>query len=102
MDDDETARAFRVFEGASLFLSACEVGKYGAQVSRFKRAAKLRHVAAFSREVYDHEMLVFDLALYHSSLNLGLTFPKAVERASKAVAVLGVKGNQGKELVRVF
>jgi len=96
LDDDETARAFRVFEGASLFLSACEVGKYGAQVSRFKRAAKLRHVAAFSREVYDHEML------YHSSLNLGLTFPKAVERASKAVAVLGVKGNQGKELVRVF
>jgi hypothetical protein len=102
LDDTATIEAFRLFEGASVLVSACSIGRYGAKVTAFRRRARLKHVAAFSREVWDYEMLPFNYALYHAALNLGLTFRRAVERARQAMALLGVRGNRGTDLVRVF
>ncbi len=102
LDDSATIDAFRLFEGTSLLISACSVGRYGAKVTAFRKRARLKHVAAFSRDVWDYEMLPFNYALYHAALNLGLTFPKAIQRARDVMAVLGVRGPRGADLVRVF
>ena len=105
LDKDETIETFRrCFSDRAILLSACLVGKYAAQVDAFARGARLKYVAAFTRPLYDQEAILFDIALYHATLNLGLTFPAAVERAREAVFRLGIKGGIGhaQKLVKVF
>jgi CHAT domain-containing protein len=105
LDTAETHRAFhQSFGGQSVLFSACLVAKYERHIDNFRRSAHLKHVAAFSRTIYDDEAILFDISLYHSILSAGLTFPTAVARARDALATLGVRGGigRGQKLVKVF
>lgn len=102
LGDDRTIAAFRSLAGHDLLLSACLVGRYGSEIQEFRKQTGLRRVAAFTREICDHEAILFDLALYQASINLGLTFSAAIERARQAVGTLGVKGHAAQHLVRVL
>jgi hypothetical protein len=94
----------RCFAGLSILFSACLIGKYASDIEHFRRAAGLKYVAAFCREIFDDEAILFDLALYHSSIVLGLTFPTAVERAREALDALRIRGLAGRsqKLIKVF
>jgi len=105
LDAPETHTAFRrCFEGQSVLFSACLVAKYDRHIDRFRKSARLRYVAAFSRTVYDDEAILFDISLYHSILIAGLTFRAALERARSALEALGIRGEvgRGQRLVKVF
>ena len=105
LDDSACTELFRrLFSGRSVLFSACLVGKHASDIETFRRAAHLKYVAAFCREIMDDDAILFDLALYHATINLGLTFPVAVKRAREALDKLAIRGGRGKEqkLVRVF
>jgi hypothetical protein len=73
---------------AILCLSAWLVAKYERHIDSFRRSARLRHVAAFFRTIYDDEAILFDISLYHGILRVRLTFPAAVERARMALETI--------------
>lgn len=101
----ETTNAFRdAFGGLPLLFSACLLGRHRAEMARFKEQAELDCVAAFTREVYDAEAMMFELLLYHGVLINGWAFATAVERARKALHTVGVRGSRGphQAFVRLF
>jgi hypothetical protein len=105
LNDQRTIAVFRkAFEGLPVLFSACLLGKYQAEMQLFRKSARLGPVAAFTREVYDTETMVFELLLYHAVLNEGWNFTTGVQKANAALLNIGIKGGPGKHqtLVRVF
>src|SRR5438046_2398879 len=65
LDDSACTELFRrLFSGRSVLFSACLVGKHASDIETFRRAAHLKYVAAFCREIMDDDAILFDLALY--------------------------------------
>lgn len=105
LDDPKTVGVFRdSFAGLPVLFSACLLGKYRDPITKFRNDAKLSAVAAFTREVYDSEAMLFELLLYQAMLVNGWTFRKAVESASTALLRMGLRGGRGhsQRFVRVF
>jgi hypothetical protein len=87
-----------------LLFSACLLGKHKQAMTAFRTGARLGAVAAFSREVYDSEAMLFELLLYQGVLINGWTFRQAVNKACTALLTLGLRGAPGRaqSFVRVF
>lgn len=104
LNDEKTVEAFSVFANYSVLFSACLLGRYEDEVHKFRKAAGLKSVAAFTREVQDSETMLFELMLYQGMLVNGWTFKTAVEKAEKAARTLNVKGTSGhkQKFVRLF
>jgi len=104
LNDPETIRVFSLFEGFPLFFSACLLGVNEGPMQEFRRRTKLGSIAASTREIYDHEAMLFGLMLYQCTLVNGLTFETAVEQSLKACSLLKIKGKSGKgqSYVRIF
>ena len=103
LNDDSTIRIFRkAFEGMPILFSACFLGRYREDMANFRDKAKLGEIAAFTREVYDSECMIFELLIYQGMLIQGYPFETAVNKAEKALNEVGIKGIKGKGFVRVF
>lgn len=104
LNDPKTIAVFALFRGYPVFFSACNLGAYELPMMQFRKATGLGPIAASSREIYDHEAMMFGLMLYQCVLNLGLTFSLAVRKSLDACRTLGIKGKPGhaQRYVRVF
>ena len=105
LNDPGTIGVFReAFEGMPILFSACLLGKYQAEMKRFRREARLGPVAGFTREVHDPETMLFELLLYQGVLANGWTFQAAVRNACNALLRVCVRGGRGKaqRMARVF
>lgn len=105
LNDPETQRVFReAFEDLPVFFSTCLLGRYQSEMKKFRKAAKLGPIAAFTRSVFDCESMLFALLLYHGVMTVGWNFTTAVSKARRALHGLGVRGPSGAEegFVRVF
>ena len=73
-------------------------------MQRFRRAAKLKSVAAFTRDVFDSETMLFDLLPYQGVLMNGWMFATAIKRACEALRGFGLRGERAAShhMVRVF
>lgn len=99
----DTVEAFReCFSGRAVLFSACDLGKYQGAMLSFKRRAGLKHVAAYTRPVYDYEAALVDLCIYQGILHHCLTFRTAVERAVAGFQKMGILGTPGQALLKVF
>jgi hypothetical protein len=101
----ETVETFhRHFAGRHVLISACELGKYGRPMAEFKRNAGLASLAVFSREICDHEAVLFDMCVYHCMIERGWAFKKAIKRSVESLKSMGSPGATGRNqaLVRVF
>ena len=105
LDDGPTTECFKnAFKGLPLLFSACLLGKHESAMLTFQKAAELTSVAAFTKEVDDHEAMLFELLLYQGTISNGWTFKNAAEKACKALSDIGIRGGQGhgQSFVRVF
>lgn len=105
LSDESCVELFqRYFRGRNVLLSACELGKYKKPMREFKRRTGIARLAAFSREIHDHEAILFDLFLYHCMIENGWSFEKAIAAAVEAMKQAKLTGRRGREqsLVRVF
>lgn len=105
LDDERTIGIFRdAFQDMPILFSACHLGKYEEAMIAFKKAARLKAIAAFTRDVYDYEAMLFELLLYQGILTNGWTFKNAAEKACAALSSLGLRGGRGRgqSFVRVF
>jgi hypothetical protein len=97
MDDDAVLGVFRdAFGGLPLLLSACQLGRFEGAMQAFRTGARLTGVAAFARDVYDSEAMLFELLLYQGLLVNGWTFRTAAEKARDALYVMGLRGGTGR------
>lgn len=103
LGDDETIQVFaEYFSGVPILFSACWVGKYQDDISKFCKDGGFKHVAAFTRIVDDSEAILFELLVYHGILENNKPFKKSVDDAIAALKELGIRGSRGQELARVF
>lgn len=105
LNDAKTQKVFReAFQGLSVLFSACSLGKYQTEINAFRKGAKLKALACFSREVWDSETMLFELMLYHGILSKGWKFATAARKAGTALQKLGLLGAKGQSqtFVRVF
>lgn len=103
LNDPETIDVFRsVFEGIPILFSACWLGRFKRDMDLFRQSANLGKIAAFTRIVCDSECILFELLVYQSIFVQGCPFETAVEKAEKALGVVGIRGVKGKGFVRVF
>lgn len=103
--DDENINILKAyFEGQDVFFEACTLGRYQKQMAELRQAAGFRTLAAYSREVYDYEAVLFSLCLYHGMLGENHNFPTAATKAVEALAAIGIHGSRGRDqhLVRIF
>lgn len=102
---EETVKVFRgAFEGLPLLFSACQLGKYQGELQQFRRSARLSCIAAFTRDVFDAEAMIFELLVYHGVLNNGWRFATAVSKARNGLMAIGIRGDRGRNqsFVRTF
>jgi hypothetical protein len=103
LNDVRTISVFKdTFEDMPILFSACLLGSYRKDMDNFKKEANLRAIAAFTREVYDKECMLFELLIYQGMLFQGKKFENAVKNAEKALKIVGIKGVKGTGFVRVF
>jgi hypothetical protein len=105
LDEERVWSVFRAaFEGLPILFSACLLGRHEAPMKELCKRAKLKGIAAFTREVYDSEAMLFELLLYQGLLVRGWTFRTACAKARNALHLMGLKGGagRGQAFVRVF
>lgn len=105
LDDPNTISIFKDnFSEIPVLFSACLLGKYKDPMTNFRKNTGLAAVAAFTREIYDSEAMLFELLLYQGMLVNGWTFKRSVSTASKALLKMGLRGGHGhsQSFVRVF
>jgi hypothetical protein len=105
LNNSKTIKVFRqAFAGLPLLFSACTLGKYQDEMHKFAKSSGLSCVAAFTRDIYDAESMLFELLLYHGVYSNGWKFETAVEKARDSLMILNVRGGIGKGqgLVRLF
>jgi hypothetical protein len=105
LNDLKTIRTFKqAFKNLPILFSACELGKHQHEMQLFTTSTRLPCVAAFSREIYDAESMLFELLLYHGVYNNAWKFETSVDKAIESLSNLKVRGGIGKAqaLVRVF
>lgn len=103
LNTPETQEVFRkAFKNLPLLFSACLLGKYGKEMSDFKKATQVLSIAAFTREVYDSESMIFELLVYHGIFIKGWSFRYAIEKSCTSMKTLGVRGTKGNDFVRIF
>lgn len=103
LDDPEVVSTFKEwFEGYPILFSACLIGKLEKPIIEFLQATQIAQAAAFTREVWDTETMLFELLVYHGMLVEGHHFAAAVQKAADAVRLVGIKGGHGQQFVKVF
>lgn len=103
LNDKLTIDVFKsAFEGIPILFSACWLGRFKRDMDLFRQNANLGKIAAFTRIVCDSECMLFELLVYQSIFVQGCPFETAVEKAEKALGVVGIRGVKGKGFVRVF
>src|SRR3990172_2513118 len=89
LNDPETHKVFHnAFYSLLIFFSACLLGRYQRELTKFKKAAELSDVAGFTREVSDTEAMIFEILLYQGVLINGWNFRTAVSKACDAMATM--------------
>lgn len=103
LNDKETQNVFReVFSGENIFFSACLLGKYKEEMEIFKESTGILKIAAFTREVFDSEAIMFEMMLYHDIYFNGRKFESAVQKSLEGMKLMNITGDRGQPLVRVF
>jgi hypothetical protein len=104
LDDETVQRVFReAFGGLPLLFSACLLGRHEGPMRDFRKGAGLSGIAAFTRDVWDSETMLFELLLYKGMFDNRWTLANAAEKACEALRLIDVKGERGSQaLVRVF
>ena len=103
LNHPKTIKIFRkVFAGLPLLFSTCTLGKYQDEMNIFARLTKLPYIAAFTRDIYDAESMLFELLLYHGVYNNAWKFETAVENAKESLTKMNVRGGIGKPSKRII
>lgn len=105
LNETKTVRVFRhSFAKLPILFSACTLGKYQSEMEAFVNLTGLPCIAAFTRDIYEAEAMLFELLLYHGVYTNGWKFDTAVEKARDILVPLNVRGGMGKgqSLVRIF
>lgn len=103
LNDPKTISIFKnAFEGMPILFSACLLGCFKSDMESFQKNANIGKIAAFTRVVYDHECMLFELLIYQGILVQKYSFEIAVKTAEDTLRKVGIKGSQGKTFVRVF
>ncbi len=105
LNDPKTVKVFHdSFSKLPILFSACDLGRYEGEMNKFIKSTKIPYIAAFTREVYDTEAMIFELLLYHGIYNNLWTFETAIKKAMKSLLSMNVRGGKGKgkSLVKIF